>query len=102
VRRHLSYRELNMSSKTLERRLAQRGTSFTALMEDIRSGLAKQYLTDTDLLAGVEQLRRSFPCREEPPGEGQRPAVPSGDGPSARGTRALQRAVGRAPALLPS
>ena len=42
-------RELNMSSKTLERRLADRKTTFSALLDDIRSGLAKHYLTDTDL-----------------------------------------------------
>lgn len=42
-------RELNMSSKTLERRLAVRGATFTVLLDDIRSGLAKRYLTDTDL-----------------------------------------------------
>ncbi len=41
--------ELNMSSKTLERRLAEKGTTFSALLEDIRSGLAKRYLSDTDL-----------------------------------------------------
>ena len=42
-------RELNMSSKTLERRLADRRTTFSALLDDIRSGLAKHYLADTDL-----------------------------------------------------
>ena len=42
-------RELNMSSKTLERRLADRKTTFSALLDEIRSGLAKHYLTDTDL-----------------------------------------------------
>ena len=42
-------RELNMSSKTLERRLADRKTTFSALLDDARSGLAKHYLTDTDL-----------------------------------------------------
>ena len=42
-------RELNMSSKTLERRLADRGTTFSSLLDDIRSGLAKRYLSDTDL-----------------------------------------------------
>jgi len=40
---------MNMSSKTLERRLADKGTSFSALLDDIRSGLAKRYLCDTDL-----------------------------------------------------
>ena len=42
-------RELNMSSKTLERRLAERKTTFSALLDDARSGLARHYLTDTDL-----------------------------------------------------
>ena len=41
--------ELNMSSKTLERRLADRSTTFSALLDDVRGGLAKRYLTDTDL-----------------------------------------------------
>ena len=38
-----------MSRKTLERRLADRRTTFSALLDDIRSGLAKCYLADTDL-----------------------------------------------------
>jgi AraC-like DNA-binding protein len=42
-------RELNMSSKTLERRLAARGTTFSSLLDDIRNGLAKRYLSDADL-----------------------------------------------------
>ena len=42
-------RELKMSSKTLERRLADRKTTFSALLDEMRSGLAKHYLTDTDL-----------------------------------------------------
>ena len=42
-------REVNMSSKTLERRLAARGTTFSVLLDDIRSLLAKRYLSDTDL-----------------------------------------------------
>ena len=37
-------RELNMSSKTLERRLADRGTTFSVLLDDIRSGLASAIL----------------------------------------------------------
>ena len=39
---------LNMSSKTLERRLGERGQTFSALLNEIRSGLAKSYLADTD------------------------------------------------------
>lgn len=42
-------RELNMSSKTLERRLAERDTSFSRLIDDIRGDLAKRYLADTEL-----------------------------------------------------
>ncbi len=42
-------RELNMSTKTLERRLADRKTTFSTLLDDARSGLAKRYLTDSDL-----------------------------------------------------
>jgi len=41
-------RDLGMSSKTLERRLAQQGESFSVLLDDIRGGLAKRYLSDTD------------------------------------------------------
>jgi AraC-like DNA-binding protein len=41
-------RELNMSSKTLERRLAERGKTFSTLLDDIRSGLSKRYLSETD------------------------------------------------------
>jgi AraC-like DNA-binding protein len=41
-------RELNMSTKTLERRLAERGSAFGALLDDIRCDLAKQYLSETD------------------------------------------------------
>jgi putative transposase len=54
------------------------------------------------LAAGAEQLCRSFPCRAESPGEGQRPAVSSGYGPLPRGACAVPRAIGWAPALLPS
>jgi AraC-like DNA-binding protein len=41
-------RELNMSSKTLERRLAERDKTFSTLLDDVRSGLAKRYLRETD------------------------------------------------------
>ena len=36
-------RELIMNGKTLECRLADRDTTFSALLDDIRSGLAKRY-----------------------------------------------------------
>ena len=54
------------------------------------------------LKAGAERLCRPFPCRAESPGEGQRPAVSTGDGSAARGTREMPRAIGRASALLSS
>jgi AraC-like DNA-binding protein len=41
-------REMNMSAKTLERRLSERKASFSQLLDDIRCGLAKWYLTETD------------------------------------------------------
>jgi AraC-like DNA-binding protein len=41
-------RELGMSSKTLERRLAERGKSFSTLLDEIRSGMARNYLAETD------------------------------------------------------
>jgi AraC-like DNA-binding protein len=40
--------EVNMSTKTLERRLAERNVTFSRLVEDIRCDLAKRYLADTD------------------------------------------------------
>ena len=41
--------ELNMSAKTLERRLTERKTSFSKLLEEIRCDFAKRFLTETDL-----------------------------------------------------
>jgi AraC-like DNA-binding protein len=41
-------RALGMSAKTLERRLADRGESFTALVDEIRRSLATRYLGETD------------------------------------------------------
>jgi AraC-like DNA-binding protein len=41
-------RSLGMSSKTLERRLADKGKTFSALVDDLRSGLAKQCLRETN------------------------------------------------------
>jgi AraC-like DNA-binding protein len=38
-----------MSTKTLERRLADRDTTFSVLLDDIRSGLAKHHLANTNL-----------------------------------------------------
>jgi AraC-like DNA-binding protein len=41
-------RDLGMSSKTLERRLADNGETFTELLNKIRKGLAEHYLRETD------------------------------------------------------
>jgi AraC-like DNA-binding protein len=41
--------ELNMSNKTLERRLAGRGQSFSALLDETRCKTAKHYLEETDM-----------------------------------------------------
>jgi len=41
--------ELNMGSKTLERRLAERGQSFSALLDATRYNAAKHYLEETDM-----------------------------------------------------
>ena len=38
-----------MSSKTLERRLSERGTGYRGLVDGIRCDLAKHYLADTNL-----------------------------------------------------
>ena len=42
-------RDFNMSSKTLERRLAEREVSYRELVDDIRCDLAKHLLANTDL-----------------------------------------------------
>jgi AraC-like DNA-binding protein len=42
-------RHFSMSSKTLERRLGERGASYRALLQTIRRDLAKRYLAETDL-----------------------------------------------------
>jgi len=47
-------KQLNMSSRTLERRLSGRGTTFSTLLDDVRCRLAKQYLADTDV--GLDKL----------------------------------------------
>ena len=39
---------MNMSSKTLERRLAEHGVTYSKLLEDIRRDLTKRYLAETD------------------------------------------------------
>lgn len=40
--------KLGMSSKSLERRLGVQGKTFSALLDEIRGGLAKRYLGETD------------------------------------------------------
>jgi AraC-like DNA-binding protein len=42
-------RQLSMSSRTLERRLENDGTTFTALLDDLRRGLAEKYVVSRDL-----------------------------------------------------
>ena len=42
-------RDFNMSSKTLERRLAEREASYRELVDDIRCDLAKHLLANTDV-----------------------------------------------------
>src|SRR5229473_658194 len=54
------------------------------------------------LAAGAERVCRAFPCRAESPGEGQCPAVSSGNRSAARGACAVPRAIGWASALLSS
>ena len=57
---------------------------------------------ERSLRRALSELCRPFPCRAESPGEGQRPAVSSGDGSAARGACAVPRAIGWASALLSS
>lgn len=48
---------LNMSERTLRRRLADEGTSYRGLVDDVRSYLAREYLRDTPLgIADVASL----------------------------------------------
>lgn len=41
--------DLGMSSRTLSRRLAEEGATFSAILDELRSSLANQYLQDHDL-----------------------------------------------------
>ena len=43
---HVS-RELHMSPRSLQRKLAEGGTTFRQVLDDVRSGLAESYLSDT-------------------------------------------------------
>src|SRR5690606_2846743 len=56
-------KSLNMSERTLRRRLEAEGTSYQTIVNDVRNHLARQYLTDTELsvadvgaLIGFEDL----------------------------------------------
>ncbi len=56
-------RSLNLSERTLRRRLRDEGTSYQGIVNDVRNHLAKQYLIDTELsvadigtLVGFEDL----------------------------------------------
>ena len=40
---------LNMSTRTMQRRLAEEGTSFSAILQQIREELADQYIKDDKL-----------------------------------------------------
>ncbi len=42
--------DLGMSARTLSRRLAEEGLAYSAILEELRSNLANQYLHDSDLL----------------------------------------------------
>jgi hypothetical protein len=78
---------------------------FTAIMgRSRRFGAARVVSALPRRLSSIdaERLCRAFPCRAESPGEGQCPAVSSGDGSALRGASAVPRAIGRASALLSS
>lgn len=47
-------RELNVSRRTLQRRLAERGTQFSQVLQDVRIQLAKGYLSDRHL--GIAEI----------------------------------------------
>jgi AraC-like DNA-binding protein len=44
--------EVRMSSRTLQRRLEELGTSYQRLLDDVRRDTARRLLVDTDLDAG--------------------------------------------------
>lgn len=58
-------RDFNMSSKTLERRLAERKASYRELIDEIRCNLAKHYLANTDLR--LHQIAYALGCSEPAP-----------------------------------
>jgi AraC-like DNA-binding protein len=57
-------KDLAMSSRTLERRLAQRGQPFSGMVDEVRSSLARQYLENTDFR--LEQIAYLLGYSEAP------------------------------------
>ncbi len=53
---------LNMSSRTLRRKLEQEGTSFRELIDELRAHAAIKYVRDTRICAGVQRCRRIPAC----------------------------------------
>ena len=51
---------LHMTSRTLRRRLAERGTSFREIMSNLRAELAQKYLTSTSLTIDVIAERMGY------------------------------------------
>ena len=49
VRAPLIAAQLGLSQRTSARRLASEGVTFSAVLDSLRAGLAKQYLSDPDL-----------------------------------------------------
>jgi AraC-like DNA-binding protein len=54
---------LALHPRTLQRRLAEEGTSFEALKEEVRKHLALHYLRDTKLTIGQVSLMLGFPAQ---------------------------------------
>ncbi len=52
--------EVGMSTRSLQRRLAEQGTSFVALVDEVRAGLAVVYLGDAKLALGEVGLRLGY------------------------------------------
>jgi AraC-like DNA-binding protein len=57
-------KDLAVSGRTLERRLSQRGQPFSDILDEVRSSLAKQYLTSTD--SRLEQIAYLLGYSEAP------------------------------------
>jgi AraC-like DNA-binding protein len=52
--------ELHMTVRTLQRRLAQHGTSYQELLDDVRASTARRLLLDTNLTVGEIALLLGF------------------------------------------